>query len=154
MGDDLVLTSGMVGTDPANHAMSRIPDEISFSLDVRSQSAKTLDDMRRLLHAEMRQVEKERKVRFELDDEMRVEPALCDPALVEGLKAAMERIGQEPFVMPSGGGHDAAVFSAAGVPSAMVFVRNSNGSHNPDEAMELADFLAATDIVHEFLLRP
>src|SRR5690606_18187112 len=55
MGDDLVLTSGMVGTDPANHAMSRIPDEIGFSLDVRSQSAKTLDDMRRLLEAEMRQ---------------------------------------------------------------------------------------------------
>lgn len=153
MGDDLVLTAGMVATDPERHAMSKIPEEVGFSLDIRSQSARTLDDMRRLLQAEMRQVEKERKVRFELDEEMRVEPALCDPALVEGLKAAMERIGQEPFVMPSGGGHDAAVFSAAGVPSAMVFVRNSNGSHNPDEAMELADFLAATDVVHEFLLR-
>ena len=153
MGDDLVLTSGMVGTDPERHAMSKIPEEVSFSLDVRSQSARTLDDMRRLLQAEMKQVEKDRKVRFELDEEMRVEPALCDPVLVDGLKAAMERVGQEPFVMPSGGGHDAAVFSAAGVPSAMVFVRNSNGSHNPDEAMELADFLAAIDIVHEFLLR-
>ena len=153
MGDDLVLTSGMVGTDPDRHAMSKIPEEVSFSLDIRSQSPRTLDDMRRLLQAEMRQVEKDRKVRFELDEEMRVEPALCDPALVEGLKAAMERVGQESFVMPSGGGHDAAVFSAAGVPSAMVFVRNSNGSHNPHEAMELADFIAATDIVHEFLTR-
>ena len=63
----------------------------------------------------------------------------------------MNRVGQEPFVMPSGGGHDAAVFAAAGVPSAMVFVRNRNGSHNPHEAMELDDFLAATDIVYEFL---
>ncbi len=153
MGDDLVLTSGMVGTDPAQHAMSKIPEEVGFSLDVRSQSAKTLNDMRRLLHAEMQQVEKERRIRFELDEEMRVEPALCAPHLVEGLKAAMERVGQEPFVMPSGGGHDAAVFAAAGVPSGMVFVRNSNGSHNPQEAMELSDFIAATDIVHEFLKR-
>jgi N-carbamoyl-L-amino-acid hydrolase len=153
MGDDLVLTSGMVGTDPERHAMSKIPEEVSFSLDIRSQSPRTLDDMRRLLAAEMQQVEKDRKVRFELDEEMRVEPAMCDPELVEGLKAAMARVGQEPFVMPSGGGHDAAVFSAAGVPSAMVFVRNSNGSHNPQEAMELADFIAATDIVHEFLTR-
>ncbi len=153
MGDDLVLTSGMVGTDPERHAMSKIPEEVSFSLDIRSQSPRTLDDMRRLLQAEMQQVEKDRKVRFELDEEMRVEPAMCDPELVEGLKAAMARVGQEPFVMPSGGGHDAAVFSAAGVPSAMVFVRNSNGSHNPQEAMELADFIAATDIVHEFLTR-
>ncbi len=153
MGDDLVLTSGMVGTDPERHAMSKIPEEVSFSLDIRSQSPRTLDDMRRLLQAEMQQVEKDRKVRFELDEEMRVEPAMCDPELVEGLKAAMARVGQEPFIMPSGGGHDAAVFSAAGVPSAMVFVRNSNGSHNPQEAMELADFIAATDIVHEFLTR-
>lgn len=151
MGDDLVLTAGMVSTDPATHAMSRIPDEISFSLDIRSQSAKTLDDMRRLLDAEMRQVEKERKVRFELDREMRVEPALCAPEIVAGLKAAMERLGMEPFVMPSGGGHDAAVFAAAGVPSGMVFVRNRNGSHNPQEAMDLPDFLAGTDILHEFL---
>ncbi|TYR30685.1 Zn-dependent hydrolase [Mesorhizobium microcysteis] len=153
MGDDLVLTSGMVGTDPQIHAMSKIPEEVCFSLDIRSQSARTLDDMRRLLKAEMRQVEKERKVRFELDEEMRVEPAMCDSDLVEGLKAAMERTGQEPFVMPSGGGHDAAVFSAAGIPSAMVFVRNRNGSHNPHEAMELPDFADATDIVYEFLAR-
>lgn len=150
-GDDLVVTSGIVATDPGN-AMSRIPDSVRFSLDIRSQSAETLDDMRRLLKAEMRQVEKERKVRFEMDPELRVEPALCDPGIVEGLKAAMQRAGQEPFVMASGGGHDAAVFAGAGVPAGMVFVRNQNGSHNPHEAMELDDFLRATDIVHEFLM--
>jgi N-carbamoyl-L-amino-acid hydrolase len=64
----------------------------------------------------------------------------------------METVGQEPFVMASGGGHDAAVFSAAGVPAGMVFVRNRNGSHNPQEAMELPDLLSATDIVHQYLM--
>lgn len=150
-GDDLVFTSGIVATDPEKHGMSRIPDSVCFSLDIRSQSAETLDEMRTLLKAEMRQVERDRKVRFALDEELRVEPALCDPGLVAGLSDAMRRAGQEPFVMPSGGGHDAAIFSAAGIPSAMVFVRNRNGSHNPDEAMDLDDFLAATDIFHEFL---
>lgn len=153
-GDDLVITSGIVATDPEKHAMSRIPDSVRFSLDIRSQSAETLDDMRRLLKAEMRRVERERKVRFDVDPELRVEPALCDPRIVEGLKAAMRGAGQEPFVMASGGGHDAAVFAAAGVPAGMVFVRNQNGSHNPDEAMELDDFLRATDIVYEFLMGP
>ena len=48
-----------------------------------------------------------------------------------------------PFeVMPSGAGHDSAVFANAGVPSAMVFVRNDKGSHNPHEAMEYPDFFA------------
>lgn len=150
-GDDLVLTSGIVGTDPKMHAMTRIPDQISFSLDLRSQSARVLDEMRDLLKAEMAQIERDRKVRFELDEELRVEPALCDPALVSGLSAAMQEAGQEPFVMASGGGHDAAVFSAAGVPAGMVFVRNRNGSHNPQEAMELPDLLSATDILHQYL---
>ncbi|MEQ9248035.1 MAG: M20/M25/M40 family metallo-hydrolase, partial [Nitratireductor sp.] len=59
----------------------------------------------------------------------------------------------EPFVMPSGGGHDAAVFAGAGVPAAMVFVRNRNGSHNPQEAMEIDDFLAGVDILSAFLAR-
>jgi N-carbamoyl-L-amino-acid hydrolase len=150
-GDDLVLTSGIVATDPKMHAMTRIPDQISFSLDMRSQSARVLDEMRDLLKAEMAQIERDRKVRFELDEELRVEPALCDPALVSGLSAAMQEAGQEPFVMASGGGHDAAVFSAAGVPAGMVFVRNRNGSHNPQEAMELPDLLSATDILHQYL---
>ena len=51
----------------------------------------------------------------------------------------------------SGGGHDAAVFSAAGVPAGMVFVRNRNGSHNPDEAMDVSDFLRACDIFSAYL---
>ena len=37
--------------------------------------------------------------------------------------------------IPSGAGHDAAVFA-----SAMVFVRNENGSHYAKEAMNLDDF--------------
>lgn len=151
-GDDLVLTAGIVGTDPKKHAMTRIPDSVAFSLDIRSQSAATLDEMRALLKSEMRQVEQDRNVRFKLGDEMRVEPALCDPNLVERLVASMRRVGQEPFVMPSGGGHDAAVFAGTGIPSAMVFVRNRNGSHNPDEAMDMSDFIAACDILFAFIV--
>jgi N-carbamoyl-L-amino-acid hydrolase len=47
----------------------------------------------------------------------------------------------------SGAGHDAAVFANAGVPSAMLFVRNDHGSHNPHEAMEIADFMLAVDVL-------
>ncbi len=50
--------------------------------------------------------------------------------------------------MASGAGHDAAVFAAAGIPSAMIFVRNQNGSHNPDEAMEMDDFELAVRVLN------
>jgi N-carbamoyl-L-amino-acid hydrolase len=46
--------------------------------------------------------------------------------------------------MPSGAGHDAAVFAGLGIPSAMIFVRNDHGSHNPEEAMALEDFGVGT----------
>ena len=45
--------------------------------------------------------------------------------------------------LPSPASHDAATFTVAGVPTAMLFVRNANGSHNPHEAMEIDDFLEA-----------
>jgi N-carbamoyl-L-amino-acid hydrolase len=37
-------------------------------------------------------------------------------------------------------GHDASIFARAGIPAAMVLVRNQHGSHNAAEAMEIADF--------------
>jgi N-carbamoyl-L-amino-acid hydrolase len=49
--------------------------------------------------------------------------------------------------MASGAGHDAAAFAEAGVPAAMLFVRNQNGSHNPKEDMRMEDFTAACAVV-------
>ncbi|MGZ4638623.1 MAG: allantoate amidohydrolase [Actinomycetes bacterium] len=45
-------------------------------------------------------------------------------------------------VLPTGAGHDAGILSSAGVPAAMVFVRNPTGvSHSPAEHAERADCL-------------
>ncbi|MGD0109701.1 MAG: hypothetical protein ABSC06_37600 [Rhodopila sp.] len=41
-GRDLVVTCGIVGTDPREHALARIPGRMTFSLDIRSQSSETL----------------------------------------------------------------------------------------------------------------
>ena len=56
--------------------------------------------------------------------------------------------------LSSGAGHDAAVFVHAGVPTAMLFIRNEHGSHNPHEAMRMADFMAATRVLKEALCNP
>jgi beta-ureidopropionase / N-carbamoyl-L-amino-acid hydrolase len=150
-GEDLVLTCGMVGTDSEKHALTRIPDLVDFSLDFRSQSTTALDAIRDLLKQTMQSVERERRVKFELDAEMYTAPALCDSQMVDGLLASMKKINLKPFTMPSGGGHDAAVFANAGIPSAMIFVRNRNGSHNPKEAMEISDLIVGTDIIFNYL---
>ena len=40
-----------------------------------------------------------------------------------------------------------------GVPTAMIFVRNENGSHNPEEAMDMEDFAVATRALSALLGR-
>ena len=60
------------------------------------------------------------------------------------LRSKLLGLLERPFEMPSGAGHDAAVFAKVGIPSAMIFVRNDNGSHNADEAMALEDFAVGT----------
>jgi N-carbamoyl-L-amino-acid hydrolase len=71
--------------------------------------------------------------------------------LVTLLSQAAERLGLPAERMASGAGHDAAVFANAGVRAGMVFVRNAHGSHNPQEAMEMSDFLAGVDLLHAAL---
>jgi beta-ureidopropionase / N-carbamoyl-L-amino-acid hydrolase len=63
--------------------------------------------------------------------------------------AAREGIGA--LSLPSGAGHDAAVFANAGVPTGMIFIRSQNGSHNPLESMDLADFHAAARLLAALL---
>ncbi len=55
-------------------------------------------------------------------------------------------------VIPTQAGHDAGVLSAAGIPTAMVFVRNPTGvSHSPDEHAETADCLAGVTALADVL---
>jgi len=40
------------------------------------------------------------------------------------------------------------VFANQGVPAGMIFVRNDNGSHNPEEKMDLEDFMMGTEVLY------
>jgi N-carbamoyl-L-amino-acid hydrolase len=153
-GLDLVVTTGIVATEPAEHAISRIPGEVEFSFEVRSQSHDSLEAFYELFRSECRAVGAERRVKFELDDRVYTEPARMDPAVIATLVAAGERTGVKTELLPSGAGHDAAVFANAGVPSGMIFVRNAHGSHNPDEAMEIEDFMKGVDLLFAAVSAP
>lgn len=146
-GIDLVVTTGVVGTDPAEHAISRIPGKVDFSLEVRSQSPDTLDVFYELMRTECRGIERDRGVRFVFDRRLSSAPATMDAHLSALLADACRALDLPQERVPSGAGHDAAIFANAGIPSGMVFVRNANGSHNPSESMELDDFLCGVQVL-------
>jgi N-carbamoyl-L-amino-acid hydrolase len=151
-GHDMVMTTGVLGTDPAEHAIARIPGAVRFSFEARSQSQATLEAFHTLLGEECRRIEEERGVQFILDRRLDTAPAAMDPGWVDRLRGIISRMGQPDEPMASGAGHDAAVFANAGVPSAMIFVRNQNGSHNPHEAMDMEDFMIGASVLRQALM--
>jgi len=71
-----------------------------------------------------------------------------DPALRDELAA---RLGGVP-VLPTQAGHDAGILQDAGIPTAMLFVRNPSGvSHSPYESAETADCLAGVEALADAL---
>ena len=146
-GRDLVITMGVLSTDPREHAIARIPGRLRFSFELRSQSKETLEAFYDLFLSECQIVGEERGVEFKLDRRVESAPAVMDNTWIGRLRAAARSLGLPDEEMPSGAGHDAAVFANQGIPSAMIFVRNEHGSHNPYEAMTTDDFAAGVRVL-------
>jgi N-carbamoyl-L-amino-acid hydrolase len=147
-GADLVVTCGELFTDPALHGPSKVAGETQFVIDLRSLSAETMARMAAEARQAAMRIGARYRVTFDLGATSDSAPALMDPRL----RAAWMRQLDQPYEMASGAGHDAVVFAGMGIPTAMLFIRNANGSHNPDEAMELADFAVAAEALVGILL--
>ncbi|NYE25563.1 hydantoinase/carbamoylase family amidase [Pigmentiphaga litoralis] len=152
-GNDLVVTSGIMGTDPAEHAVSRIPGQVNFSFEVRSESTDTLEAFYKVMRDECDAVARQRGVRFEFDRRIASAPAVMDTGIVKTLLDTADALSLPVEKVASGAGHDAALFANAGIPSGMIFIRNEHGSHNPQEAMDMDDFMAGTNLLYHALLR-
>lgn len=151
-GEDLVVTAGIVETNPKEHAVSRVPGEVSFALEYRSQDIKTLKSFEALVQSECEDVGKRRGVQFDLGTPSLTPPAVMAPQVIQSLRNACDEHSTDYEIMVSGAGHDSSVFANAGIPSGMVFVRNDKGSHNPHEAMEIDDFYIATNVMGSAML--
>jgi N-carbamoyl-L-amino-acid hydrolase len=135
-GADLTITFGELYTDSACHAPSKIAGETHFVIDIRSVSQGIMDEVADEARRAAASIGEAYRVSFDLGATSDSPAAVMDERLRAGFRAQL----QQPYEMASGAGHDAAVFANVGIPTGMIFVRNENGSHNPDEAMTLEDF--------------
>ncbi len=146
-GLDMAFTVGKLSTDLSQHAMTKVPGYVEFSLDVRSldpELLKTLEADTRLAVAEIACA---KRVRFDLEPMTRASVGIVDPSILQGLSKGADELGIPYRLIGSGAAHDAAAFAVAGVPMGMIFIRNANGSHNPQESMDMSDFLEATRLL-------
>ena len=143
---DTVFTVGKLFTDPAHHAMTKVPGRCDFSLNFGGTTKAFLDECQERTRALAERIGTERRVEFELGECVGSDPTPLDPGLRDRLGKTCASLGI-PLREFATVGHDASIFARAGIPSAMVLVRNAHGSHNPDEAMDLADFGEGTKVL-------
>jgi len=130
--DGAVGTVGQVFVEPG--AANVIPGRVRVSVDVRAPDRPRLDSLVAAL---------------ELAPDFRLEPVPMAERPLAALRDEIERRGLPVVELPSGAGHDAAILAAAGVPTAMLFVRSLNGgvSHSPEEKSSPEDVQLAVDIL-------
>lgn len=145
-GDDLVYTNGVVNTPPSQ-SFNIISGEVTFSLDIRTLSVQTREHFYELFKKEVRKIEADFGVRFEFDQAFYIEPALSDEHLINKLESSAAQENIPVIRMPSGAGHDAGDIAQEGIPMAMIFIANQNGSHNHREAMRMENFLSGVRIL-------
>ncbi|MEO7721008.1 MAG: allantoate amidohydrolase [Pseudolysinimonas sp.] len=119
-------TVGRVRVVPG--AVNAIASSASLWVDARGEDPARVRELVALV---------ERRLGVTADQESWTDITRFDAALTTDVSAA---IGGEVPSLPSGAGHDAGVLSLAGVPTAMLFVRNPTGvSHSPEEHAEESD---------------
>lgn len=145
-GEDLVFTIGVLKTAPTA-AITVVPGETTFSVDMRSLKLDTVKRFEELMRQEAERIGQKRGVKFEFDKLLVTQPAGVDAALSDKLAATAVKCGIPVKRLASGAGHDSAVIGNKGVPVAMIFVANQNGSHNPFETMKLEDFMVGAELL-------
>jgi len=146
-GQDLVCTLGEFHTDPSQHTMTKIPGEVRFTMDIRSYDDTILAACRQELDGLASAIARARGVSVDLGEHTHARSALMDPKLMTLAEEVAQRLGIDAAKMASGAGHDCAVFANEGVPCAMIFIRNEDGSHNPNEKMDIQDFAEASRLL-------
>ncbi len=126
---DALATCGKVRVEP--NGVNAIPSRVTAWLDARGADAERV-----------RAVVAEVAALAPVTEESWTDRTPFDAALAARLSALL---GDAPL-LPTGAGHDAGVLAAAGVPTAMLYVRNPTGvSHSPAEHAPDEDCAAGVD---------
>jgi len=128
---DAVGTVGEIAVRPG--AKNVVPGECVFSLDLRARNEATLEQLTRDVRAAIRRIGDARGVRSSVDVLSRVAAVPLDPQLRDLFLRCATQVGVDAPELFSGAGHDAENSQLAGVPTGMLFVRSTGGSHNPNE---------------------
>ncbi|MDR7384534.1 allantoate amidohydrolase [Promicromonospora iranensis] len=133
-----LATLAKVQVEP--NGVNAIPSRVRAWIDARADQESTVRSV--LTHLSSSSAPDGSGAGWELVQESWTPATVFDPVLAARLADVVGRPGSDlpAPVIGTGAGHDAGILAAAGVPTAMLFVRNPTGiSHSPAELAEEAD---------------
>ncbi len=136
-GRPAVVTLGKWSVKPG--AVNVVPEEVSFSIDVRHPEEDTKQRLVAAMLARCETIARERGLALSSEITHESRPSKMDAALQSVLMQAAETCGASWKAMPSGAGHDSQEL-ARHLPTAMLFVPSMEGrSHSAAECTSPED---------------
>lgn len=143
-------TFGRVAVEP--NGTNAVPSKVTAWLDARCSSDDALAELVSAISRQGSDRADRDGTSLSVSAESVSGAVTFDPALA-ALVAGEHEGGDWPII-PTAAGHDAGILSAAGIPTAMLFVRNPTGvSHSPEEHAPVADCLVGVSALADTLER-
>lgn len=147
--ENCVATVGEIRNYP--NAINVVPGDTHMSIDLRSTSLTSIEQMKREALDAIERIRVERDIEVSVEEITPTVPAEMNPEIVAKFSKACEDLGVAYKQMPSGAGHDAMKFAKV-LPTGMLFVPCLGGvSHNPKEHAEIRDAASAARVLIEVL---
>lgn len=142
VGVDARATFGRLEVQP--NGTNAVPSLVKAWMDARAESDEQLAELVQEISEAAREASSGNGTKVDMVAESVSGATVFDAALRDRIaRTVSDALGGAPIpILPTGAGHDAGILTAAGIPSAMLFVRNPTGiSHAPDEFAEPEDCL-------------
>ena len=147
--EHVVATVGRLEATPG--AVNVIPGHVRFTLDVRAPTDEARQSAGRAIEDACGAIARRRGVTMTWAPLWEARTAQCSAALQQQFAAAVAAEGLPVHALPSGAGHDGMAIIAI-APIGMLFVRCKGGiSHNPAEAVDVADVGAGARVLLRFI---
>jgi allantoate deiminase len=151
-GDPAVATTGFIKASPG--LFNVVAGGCEMWIEMRHVEAGALEALRNSIIERCTAIADKRGVRLELERLAGLDPTLLSAELVATAETIATELNVPHRRMPSGAGHDAMVFAAAGVPTLLLFVPCHDGlSHCPEEYADSGALWEGYVFLREYLSR-
>jgi len=145
------LTIGKVTVSPGS--FSTVPARVDFSLDFRSTSKETLEEIKKYVLKLGEDIASTRGLSFKSLLIDRTEPVTPSPRIMDIMKEESENLGYPWMSLASGAGHDAQILACL-AEVGMIFIPCEDGiSHSPEEKIDWGDLEKGANLLLQVLLR-